>query len=215
MDAPKKFELNERHVEAFIRAAPRDVLLRLKNVMDSKLELSGDEEKKRGVMAAMLENSKRTQGSDVFNSAPMPDSPIEIPPIEVDNVRARLINMAATQQKSTSSIDDMHKQLDMMANISDDVLDDTVDVMYIMTDQYNDGLVSIQDLVFQDKIEKKRAECAGLGMYFPYGFGQQKNLLKIKNFRRPVRNEILRLNLTFRRWSSNGKQGFSCYTKDK
>jgi hypothetical protein len=183
--------------------------------MDSKLEISGEEEKKRGVMAAMLENSRRAQGSDVFSNAPMPDSPMEIPPIEVDNVRARLMNMAAVQQASTSNIDDMHKQLDMMANVSDDIIDDTVDVMYIMTDNYNDGLVSIQDPIFQDKVEKKRAECAGLGMYFPYGFGQQKNLLKIKNFRRPVRNEIVRLTLTFRRWNSNGKQGFSCYAKDK
>lgn len=213
MDVPKKFELNERHVEAFIRAAPRDVLLRLKSIMDNKLEVSGEEEKKRGVMAAMLENNKRSQGSDIFSSAPMPDSPMEMAPIEVESVRARLMNIAAVQQ--SSNIDDMHKQLDMMAGISDDIIDDTVEVMYISTDHYNDGLVSIRDASFQDKVEKKRAECASLGMYFPYGFGQQKNLLKIKNFRRPVKNEIIRLNLSFRRWNSNGKQGFSCYARDK
>jgi hypothetical protein len=224
MDVPKaktSFALSERHVTGFLAVAPRDVLLRLKTIVERRLEMEDSEEKKRGVMFAMQENNakRNANGDGLFSDAPMPDSPMIEELVDTDSVRSRLMaHMAANPSNipdDAGDMDMMNRQLDIMVgNPEDEITDQSVKVMYIMTDNYGDGLVEVLDEPIREKLAKRKAECKSLpNCYYPYGFGKGENLLKIKNFRRPVKNETINITISIRKWSSNDRQGYSCYSK--
>jgi hypothetical protein len=78
-------------------------------------------------------------------------------------------------------------------------------------DNFGDGLFSINDSKLRDIIQKKKDECTAENAHFPYGYGKDNDLLKIKGFKRAKAGEKLRIKIRLQPWSNQGRRGYTCY----
>jgi hypothetical protein len=89
----------------------------------------------------------------------------------------------------------------------------TVELGYISSDKYGDGLFAIRDADYLKLVRDVHAEYSASKpvIYFPFGFGKEKDLLKVKkaNFGQLPKQMVLTLKFT--RWERDGKIGYSCY----
>lgn len=89
------------------------------------------------------------------------------------------------------------------------------EVTYTGCDKYGDGFVLLKDKAYESFIRSTYAKCQEQGLYFPYGFGNGKNQLKVKKLNLGATAKDTTLTLKFSRWDVNGKSGFSCYADSK
>ena len=211
----------ERDVLIFINAAPLGILKRLKDELDRRVEKLEEDDHKRGVMRAFM-----------FNGAPPPSKPeptinlnsnnsdegeddgaTSVESEAANSIRDRLMQM--TKNISMDNTDKLREQLKAGSSSNEDIRDLPAEFVYIESDTYGDGLVAPKNADLVEFIKNKHEECQRNGWYFPYGFGKEKNLLKIKKFKRNEKGMLCRASLNFSKWSQNGRTGFSCYANTR
>lgn len=88
-------------------------------------------------------------------------------------------------------------------------------IFYMQSDNYGDALVKIKDEKFLQEVMKLHKDCKSKGWYFPFGFGETKDQLKIKKYKQDQKFVELKVKLKFSKWDmskdDNEKIGYSCY----
>ena len=118
--------------------------------------------------------------------------------VDLDNGLKQIDNLERYIEECTYGID--NQQQFVMYNVR---------TVLVKVDQYETSYLLIEDESQRQLLKKYVTLCARKGLYFPYGYGDDKNQLKMKgnvsaeSFRGPV-------NLIFHRWKYCGKEGFSC-----
>lgn len=84
-------------------------------------------------------------------------------------------------------------------------------VTYMNCDKYGNSLVAPKDKAYEAFLRATWEKCQAQGLYFPFGFGTGKNLLKIKGLDLGNNQLDTVLSLKFSYWEVKGKTGFSCY----
>jgi hypothetical protein len=91
----------------------------------------------------------------------------------------------------------------------------TVELFYLTSDKYDDGLFAIKNPEYLKIIREVHARCLASKppIYFPFGFGREKDLLKVKKAKHGSEPRVMTLTLKFSRWEKDGRVGYSCYAK--
>ena len=189
-------------VKAFCNVAPPHVLLELRDVINSQLAKYELAEKK--TMKSML--PKAPPSSPAIPVSSDEDDPMS----EYLSARDQLIELSSSRLNTSGP--SLKQQLEN-ANRADKYAPDEaiVDLVFKYLDKYGDAHVFIKDDEYRAKIESSYASCKAESIYFPYGFGKNRDLLKIKKFNKAEEGQNIRLHLKFSKWNNNGKSGFSCY----
>ena len=192
-------------VKQFLNVAPPGILVDLKMIIDKRLNAIADEDSRRNVM-------RRAAAGEPFDGD-SGDNPSIAPDLaEISDARAQL---AAFSSGSSGVEADLRGQLARQQKIDDMALGDLENVKLIFkyADKYDDGCCEVVDPEVRRKLEVQLAKCKSEGLNFPYGFGRNNDLLKIKKFNRAEPGQNLNVNLKFSKWNFGGKSGFSCYVK--
>jgi len=96
---------------------------------------------------------------------------------------------------------------------SAEVLDAVLQFAY--GDNYGDGLYSIKDAALKTLLQRKKDDCNAISAFFPYGYGSNNDLLKIKGFVRTMKGEIVRTKIKLQPWNKAGKTGYTCYKQEE
>lgn len=183
MEAPATTKtVTLKDVLAMIDVAPSSILLKIKDRVDKQLTSKQDVDNQRDVMRALAQNA-----SGAFDDAPMPSDGwnAEEAPFENPTRKAFL-------------------------GQGDESLDLDVTCSYV--DNYGVAFVSVQGEEANTRLREMQIAAQDKGWYFPFGFGANKNCLKIKKFKIEKGGKA-RITATFKTWSLDGKNGYSCYAK--
>lgn len=192
-------------VKAFLNVAPPGILVDLKMIIDKRLNAIADEDSRRNMM-------RRVEGRMPLDED-SGDNPSIAPDLaEISDARAQL---AAFSSGASSVEADLRSQLARQQKIDDMALGDmdNVKLIFKYADKYDDGCCEVVDPEVKKKLEVQLAKCKTEGLKFPYGFGRNNDLLKIKKFNRAEPGQNLNVSLKFSKWNFNGTSGFSCYVK--
>ena len=192
-------------VRAFLSVAPPGILVDLKAIIDKRLNTIADEDSRRNAVRRATNGYKDDDSGDECPSV-APDLS------EISSARDQL---AAFSSGSSAVEADLRGQLARQQKIDDMGLEDLPNVKLIFkyADQYKDGCCEVVDPEIRKRLEVQLAKCKSEGLGFPFGFGRNNDLLKIKKFNSAEVGQNLNLNLKFSKWNFNGKSGFSCYAK--
>ena len=158
----------------------------------------------RSVLSNIDLTPKELVKPSIFDSAPLPGGPIKEPPKVINTTLFDLAPMPSNSVK----IEQEEKEPKEYAENSE-ILEATLIFMY--NDNYGDGLFGVKDQDLKKILEQKKQECVEANEHFPYGYGRNNDLLKIKGFKRINKGEVVRIQIELRRWENKGRSGFSCY----
>jgi hypothetical protein len=86
-----------------------------------------------------------------------------------------------------------------------------VTVTFVYVDNYGDGLFAVKDEIHRKMFRERKDQADTKKEFFPYGYGAQKDLLKIKKFGKANKGDVMKIKLKISYWNTNGKSGYSCY----
>lgn len=152
-----------------------------------------------------------------------PDSDEEIPSTVI-SAREQMYEAMSGSAVTTKTVSKVDISSSLKAGIEATTPDEkyqiperTVNVTYMMSDKYDDGLFAIRDPDYLKLLRETHAQYAASSppIYFPFGFGKDKDHLKIKKAKYGAGPKQMTLTLKFSRWERDGKIGYSCYAKTK
>jgi hypothetical protein len=194
-------EISTSEVKAFLGVAPPSILAELKSIIDKRLDAIVDEDNRRNAVRQTLQGGQSTgdQDPDLSN---------------IVSARAEMAALMAGTPSETGS-SDLRAQFERQQKIDTFVPSEVKDakLTFMFADNYGDGHCAINDPQLKEMLEVSLAKCKRDNVYFPYGFGKNNDLLKIKKFISAEKGQALTMGLKFSKWNQAGKVGFSCYAK--
>lgn len=192
-------------VKVFLTVAPPVILAELKTIIDQRLTAIVEDDARRTALKFAERNRSSADDMD-YEPLPVPDLN------DISDSRAQL---AAFSDGPIKVEADLRSQFDKQMKIDSLAPEDmpNIKLVFKYSDQYKDGMCAVVDPEVRKKLELHVAKCKLEGLTFPFGYGQSKDLLKIKKFDRAEPGQNLNMTLSFRKWNYEGKSGFSCYAK--
>ena len=210
MDKKQTKTVTLSDVNAVIDAAPLKILLKMKERIDARIQSMESTDTERDVMRALMMNRSMSSGADKLSEAPMPSSPMSslAPPPSDRSALSSMMPMDG-EMPDTSSLRMQLEKMETKGPPSSEMME--MNVVFLYADNYGNGMAAIKDEEVIAQIKTMHADCKNKGWYFPYGFGNNNDLLKIKNFKRERKGENCKIKVHFKQWNNQGKQGYSCY----
>lgn len=156
----------------------------------------------------------------VLGKQNMEDSDEEIPPTVISAREQMYQAMSGTSSPSSTPVKEISSSLKAAMDMPSAALEErrnipeqTVEVTYMCSDKYKDGLFAIRNPDYLRILKETHTEFTANKppIYFPFGFGKEKDLLKVKKADFGVVSKQMVLTLKFSRWERDGKIGYSCY----
>lgn len=127
---------------------------------------------------------------------------------------------AATSTKASDLSSSLRAAMEAPSPVPDEKLnipEKTVELMYLCSDKYDDGLFAVKDPHYLALLKEVHTRCtlSKPAIYFPFGFGKDKDLLKVKKAKFGPDPKKMTLTLKFTRWEKDGRVGYSCYASKK
>lgn len=135
--------------------------------------------------------------------------------MNMNKVKLNLPNVEDFQKEMEAASKDTTQttqQPPIVAGSNFEVYDATL--LFVYGDNYNDGLFAVRDQNLKDILQRKKDESVANGTFFPFGYGKDNDLLKIKGFVRPIKGEVCRIKIKLQSWNKAGKIGYTCYKQD-
>lgn len=198
----KPITITEAHVLKFVAVAPVDILKRVGIAINKRLQEDREKDSQTAVMRAIQKNRNRSIATDDGDEGPP----------EPSTAGSKLIGIL--QGIKVTDHEQLTEQLDVMSADADfEMKDQEANLVFMYKDNYGNGHFKIND---DEELEAKlctmRDHCAGRdNMYSCFGYGKNKDLLRIKNFSNFNKGDRIVIALKISHWSRDGRSGFSCY----
>ena len=184
----------ERNIWKFLRKSDEETLRKVKARCEEYLNEDQDSLNKKAVMRAA---AKKKGGS--FKPLKMnSNNKVTIP--KKSNLNLKGKNFKKLDLKSVTSNEG-----------GNDVYHTTISLSY--KDDWGSSLVYVNDVNIVDALKKRATECKKKNQYFPYGFGNKKDQLKVKKLDLNEKGVPTRVKLTLKFWNMENRSGYSCYAQ--
>lgn len=205
MEGSKK-SISQNDVVLYFRAAPLEVLEYLQQELNKYIDRKTNTDVSRSNIRNVLYDVPEVPvvPSSIFDGAPMPGQILQ-PKSQAP--KAVFSNAPMPQEVPEKPKYEMGKHVDVES------YDATL--MFVYGDNYGDGLFKVVTPELQETFKQKKKECVEKGIFYPYGYGKGSDLLKVKKFIRPSKdNQPIRVTLNVKYWKNNNREGYSCYKAD-
>ena len=206
-------------VYAVVDAAPLKILLKIKERLDARVDTLQSSDNERGVARALMFNGQLADEGEMPNlgEAVMPSSPLPSQnsstgaPPSIRSMLGAMMGSSGEDLPDTSSLRQQLEKLETTGPPRSELME--LDIVFLYNDNYNNGLAAVKDDQQRKEIERMNGDAKNKGWHFPYGYGNNKDLLKVKGLKGTRKGAQMKITVHFKQYNFQGKQGYSCYFK--